>query len=173
MPKQPKSRIRYSVVGGDASGRRRFEIVILKGNQLARFGYDVLVDGTRARQVAQLGPHGAVLLIPDTKLTLPELPKMDPSKRPGNPKKKWKKITVPAGTFRCQEIVSVQGVACIDPSLMPMNVVRFEGKAAGRMVLMARGFDAKPEIRGTPRPLPRLDPSAIPSTPPSTAPRSP
>ena len=48
---------------------------------------------------------------------------------------------------------------------MPMNLVRFEGKAAGRMVLMARGFDAQPQIVGTPRPLPQLDPSMIPAQP--------
>ena len=173
MPDQPKSRIRYAVVGGDANGRRRLEIVIVKGTQLARFGYDLLADGTRVRQVAQLGHQGAVLLIPDTKVSLPELPKMDQSKWPGNAKKTWKTIKVPAGTFRCEEVVSVQGVACIDPSLMPMTLVRFEGKAAGRMVLMARGFDAKPQILGTPRPLPRLDRSAIPSTPQSPAPKNP
>ena len=169
MPKQPKSIIRYAVVGGDTSGRRRVEIVIVRGTQLARFGYDQLADGTRERQVAQLGHQGAVLLIPETKIPLPELPTMDKSKWPRKPRIKWKKITVPAGTFRCQEVTSVQGVACIDPSLMPMTVVRFEGKAAGRMILMARGFDAKPQILGTPRSLPTIDPSAIPSTPGSPA----
>ena len=164
MPKQPKSRIRFAVVDGDDSGRRRIEIVIVKGTQLARFGYDMLADGTRTRQVAQLGDKGAVLLMPEMKMSLPELPKMDQPKKTPPPTKKWKKIKVPAGTFRCQEVVSVQGVACVDPSLMPMTIVRFEGKAAGRMILMRRGFDAKPEILGTPRPLPQLDPSAIPST---------
>ena len=162
VPEQPDSRIRYAVVGGDAAGRRRIEIEILKGGRLARFGYDLLVDGRRTRQVAQLGDQGAVLLMPDVKASLPEMPKMDVSKMASGRVRKWKKIKVPAGSFRCQEVESVLGLACIDPSLMPMNVVLFEGKAAGRMVLMARGFDAKPNILGTPRPLPKLNPSAIP-----------
>ena len=56
-PGQPKSRLRYAVVAGDASGRRRIEITVLKGDQLARFGYDLLADGSRERQVAQFGAH--------------------------------------------------------------------------------------------------------------------
>jgi hypothetical protein len=162
LPDQPDSRIRYAVVGGDAEGRRRIEIEILKGGRLARFGYDLLVDGRRTRQIAQLGDQGAVLLMPDLKLSLPETGTMDVSKIPKARAKKWKRIKVPAGTFRCQEVQSVQGVACIDQTLMPMNVVRFDGKLAGRMILMARGFDAKPNILGTPRALPKLSPSAIP-----------
>ncbi|MEE2836897.1 MAG: hypothetical protein VYB65_12840 [Myxococcota bacterium] len=163
-PGQPKSRLRYAVVAGDASGRRRIEITVLKGDQLARFGYDLLADGSRERQVAQFGAQGPVVLMPTAPVDLPELPSVD-SPKPSPAKSAWRRLRVPAGTFRCQEIRSVQGVACIDPGLMPMNLVRFEGKAAGRMVLMARGFDAQPQIVGTPRPLPQLDPSMIPAQP--------
>ena len=81
-PGQPKSRLRYAVVAGDASGRRRIEITVLKGDQLARFGYDLLADGSRERQVAQFGAQGPVVLMPTAPVDLPELPSVDaPSPR--------------------------------------------------------------------------------------------
>ena len=116
------------MVAGDASGRRRIEITVLKGDRLARFGYDLLADGSRERQVAQFGAHGPVVLMPTAPVDLPEprsvdSPKPSPAKHMAAPSRPGGDVSMPRDQER-------SGVACIDPGLMPMNLVRFEGKAA-------------------------------------------
>jgi hypothetical protein len=164
-PKMKDSLIRYAVVAGDASGRRRFEIEVEEGGRLARFGYDLLPDGSRTRQVMQLGKKGVAIRVPT--LPLPEAPPVTPgaAKKPpkGTRSKRWRQVTVPAGRFRCQEVKSVQGIGCIDPGLMPMQLVRFKGGQAGTLVLIERGFDAQAKILGEPKTMPKLDLTTLPT----------
>lgn len=173
-PGEPSSRMRFAVVSGDKSGRRRIEIEVLKEGGFARFGYDLLPDGSRARQVAQLGPKGAVLLIPEkpeeaVKAAVNEPSSKGKKRKPAPPK--WRNITVPAGRFRCKIVRTLRGESCIDPGLMPMKIVRFDGKKEGTMVLIGRGFDARPRILGKPRPFPEL--GAMPTMVPRNLPFSP
>ena len=123
-------------------------------------------DGTRTRQVAQLGENGAALLFPDGNVSLPEPPKIDQANAPsGKRSTVFKTLKVPAGTFRCKAISSVQGEACIDAGLMPLNIVKFTSKTMGSMTLTERGFDAKPRILAKPRPLPTMNADKLPKTP--------
>ena len=154
------------MVGGDGSGRRRIEIEVLQAGRLARFGYDIMPDGTRTRQVAQLGENGAALLFKDGNASLPEPPKIDQTKTPlCKEPAGFKTLKVPAGTFRCRVIHSVQGEACINEGLMPLKIVKFTSNTKASMTLIGRGFDAKPGILAKPRPLPVLDSDKLPRTP--------
>jgi hypothetical protein len=54
---------------------------------------------------------------------------------------------------------------------MPMKIVRFDGGKEGTMILIGRGFDARPRILGKPRPFPEL--GAMPTMVPQNLPFSP
>jgi hypothetical protein len=173
-PGGPSSRMRFAVVSGDKNGRRRIEIEVVKEGGFARFGYDLLADGSKARQVAQLGPKGVVLLISDEpeEKAKADPPPATPQGKKGKPAPpQWRNVKVPAGKFRCKIVRTARGESCIDPGLMPMNIVRFDGKKEGTMILLGRGFDARPRILGKPRPFPKL--GAMPTIVPHSLPFSP
>jgi hypothetical protein len=159
QPGEPVATLRFAVVGGDADGRRRHEIEVVKAGRLGRFGYDSLADGSRARQVAQLGAKGAVLLIEgDTPAPKPPEPLVKKkAKKVAGKLAQWRTVKVPAGRFRCRVIQSVEGESCVDEGLMPMAMVVFKGGDGSVLTLIGRGFDATPRMLAKPMRLPLFD----------------
>lgn len=150
--------MKFAVVGGDDSGRRRFEIE-MKGREFMQpvfLSYDVDGAGRLTRLVLQPGEGAAPLGLPvESGKQLQELRgDKDPTKvrkaRLGS-----RKVSTPVGVINCEVFRSDRGTGCVSKAIQPLGIVELKTAAGERLQLVAKGDDAVPVIVRKVRQLPK------------------